>query len=144
MRLMFQAIVERLESHRCAALLAERVGQKSICQPRVLGQQRAVQVAANRALVDDALRAVFAIVSGTHNGSTKRTHAVSEVCPPRVIFESNECSALAVQFGLDQNIADVALGTWHASDVEESGARQLLAIDGRVAAAEQLVPAAHR
>jgi hypothetical protein len=101
-----------------------------------------VAVRADDLSLHGALGVVFAIVASADDRPTERLDTGCEVRAARVVLEADQSAPLPVQVRLDQDIADVSLGAGHAAHVEQAGAGQLLTVHGRVAAAEQLVPAA--
>src|SRR5262249_49807201 len=123
--------------------MRERPRQQTVSEPGILWQQRPVKVATDRAFVDRPLGTVFAVVSGADENTTQRLEILAKVGPTGVILEADERTRLTFKLGLDEHVADMATGPRYAADVEESGARQFLAVHRRIAGTEQLVAAAH-
>src|SRR5205807_3458269 len=99
---------------------------------------------ADGVLVDGALGAVLAVVASPNERTPEWLHPAPEKRPTGMVLETNERSRLVIQMRLDKHVANVSPRAGHAADVEQAGARQLLAVDGRVAPAQELVPAADR
>ncbi len=102
-----------------------------------------MQITADGALVDRSLGVVFAVVAGADDSAAERLHAGTQIRSAGMVLEADQSPRLAVEVRLDEHIADVALRPGHAAHVEQACTRQLLAVDSRIALAEELVAAAH-
>ena len=73
-----------------AALEAERRGDQPVGEPRVLGQQRAVEVGADDVVAQDALEARGARVAVALQHAAERLLAGAQVRAPAVVLEAGE------------------------------------------------------
>src|SRR5438132_8089444 len=124
--------------------MVQRCREQAICQPRVLRQKRSVQITANGGLDDGAFGAILAVVAGADYCSAEWPDARPQKRPTRMVLEADQRPSLAVQVGFDEHVANVPLWAGHAADVKQTGAGQLLTLDGGVALAQQLIAAADR
>src|SRR5207244_3517910 len=84
----------------------------------------AVQVGAEDVAGGDALGRVFAIVAGALDHSTERPQLRSEVGLSAVVLESHQGGGLQAKLaGLDHDVADIPLPTWHGVQVDQRQAR---------------------
>ena len=124
--------------------MAQRGEDQTVRERRVLRQQRAVEVGADRLPVDRALAAVVAVVAEAVADPRERPRARPEVRAAGVILEADHL-ADALDLGVSEHVADTprpAGAGGHRHRVEDSGARQLLALAGAVEVAEELEAAA--
>ena len=108
MRLTFELVGERLELGRVAAgPVGERLGEQPVGEPRVAGQQRAVQVRAEHAAGAAALVAALAVVAEAGEDAAERLGAVVEARPAGVVLEAGQRAPLAgLELALEQHVAD--------------------------------------
>src|SRR5205807_9193675 len=139
-------VVERLELALCDA---ERERDQPVGKPGVLGQQRPVQIRADRVAATGSLVTAAPVVAVTAEYAAERLLPLAEAGAPAVILKSREDSSFALLAGrgsggeLDRDVPDQA---WtlpaHGGDVEQPHALDLL-VPKRVVVAEQLKAAAH-
>ena len=109
-------VVEGLERQQgggpCIATVLEGMGDQPVGELGVLGQRRAMQVRADDALVDQALKAIVAVVAGARDdGRSERRCLRVEQGAAAVVLESHK--GLGCQVGLDGYVADQAVGAAH-------------------------------
>src|SRR5690606_286124 len=115
----FQRVVERRE--RASALALQRRRQQPVGQMRVLGEQRAVHVAADGVAVARALQAVLPVVAMTNAHLAQRPGAWPQECQARVVLEAHQLAELVA---VDHHVADETRRPRLAVDVERLDARQ--------------------
>ena len=75
----------------CIATVLEGMGDQPVGELGVLGQRRAMQVRADDALVDQALKAVVAVVAGTRDdGRSERRGVCVEQGATSMVLESHK------------------------------------------------------
>ncbi len=112
-----------------------------VCQGDVLGQDRSVQVAAERIFVARPLEAAFAVVAESVCNSGKRLAAGAEVGPAAVVLEACEAATLPLR----RQVADEALrprARVQRIEVEDAGPLHLRTVGAAVEAARKLIAAA--
>ena len=72
--------------------MSERLGQQSVSQPGILGQQRAMEIAADGAHVNGTLAAVFAVVAGADHRAAEGLQARCEVGAAGVVLETDQAA----------------------------------------------------
>src|SRR5215216_412226 len=121
---------------------------KLICQPRVLGEQGAVQIGTVRVEATGPLGAILTVVAVTHNDFSEGIHAFTEVGPTAVVLEADYLVRLAGLRGpdADQHVPDQTLFFRFprlCMQVEDADAGELLAFRSLIVVAHELVATAH-
>src|SRR5437763_12485895 len=78
---------------------------QAIREPRVLRQQRTVQVGADHVAAPDALEAVLAVVAEALDHAAEWLLVGAEVCAPAVILEAGDDARAVAELGLDRAVA---------------------------------------
>ena len=124
----------------CVAAALESVGDQPVGELGVLGQRRAMQIRADDALVDEALKAIVAVVSGARdNGHSERCGVGVQKRAAAVVLESHK--GLGCQVGLDGDVADHAVGAAHGLGGNDAHAFDAI-LTHVVRTTEQLIAAA--
>ncbi len=118
---------------------AESGSQEPVGEHRVLGQQGAVQVAADGVTVDGPFGAVPPVVTTPNPDLSEGPGVGTEVRQAAVVLESDQ---LAVLLRVDHGVADEPLGPSLRHQVEQADARQRRGIVRAVLVAKQLIAAA--
>ena len=110
---MLVGVVEGLERQQggglCIATALEGMGDQPVGELGVLGQRRAMQVRADDALVDQALKAIVAVVAGARDdGRSERRGIGVQKRAAAMVLESHK--GLRCQVGFDGYVADQAVG----------------------------------
>ena len=104
-----------------------------------------MQIRADRAAEPAAFVAALAVVAEAGDDAPERLGAGVEPRPARVVLEAGERLAVArLELALEQHVADHPPLAGDGLERQEPDARHVLAVEAAVAAAEQLVAAAHR
>src|SRR4051794_6516098 len=121
---VLDCVVERLE-----LLEAQRAADQPVGEPRVLRQQRAVQVRADDGAAADALGARGARVAVALQDAPERLLAAAEMRVAGMVLESGEDppATVAVEVDLDRDVADQARAVGaDRLEVDEAEAGNLL------------------
>jgi hypothetical protein len=87
--------------------MRDRLSQEPVREPRIPGQERAVQIGADRAAEAAALVAALAVVAETGDDPPERLGIVVEERPTGMVLESRErLTFAALELAFDQNVAD--------------------------------------
>jgi hypothetical protein len=142
-------VVLQLVRQRCqerclaAGAVCDRLPEQPVGEPRVAGEERAVQIGPDRAADATALRAARAVVAEARHDATERLGARVQRRSPRMVLEAGNRPALAGnELGIEQDIADHPTLACNRVQREQADAGQLLAVPEAVEAAQQLVAAA--
>src|SRR4029079_3471244 len=120
-------------------------GEQQVGEPGVAGKQWSVEVRADRTADTTALEAGGAVVAVSRDDTAERLCAGVENRPPGVVLETRDRAARRlVQSALQEDIADHAGLAGDGLVREETRAFEPGPVASAVAAAEQLVAAAHR
>src|SRR3990170_51893 len=145
MRPDLQGIVERREVDQLIAP-AKRHLDEMIGEPRILRQERAVEVRPIHGATDGPFGMVLPIVPESHDDLPERGRPGTEPRPPAVILEADERRAPEMR-AADYDIADEPSrrrpGVF-GGEIEESHSHEVLAVAGTVVVPQQLIAAAHR
>src|SRR4051794_22248046 len=101
----------------------------------VLGQERAVQVAAVRGLVYGTLGAVLPVVAATDDALAERSTAGAKIRQAGVVLEGDD-GADARNSAIHQHVADVALVARIGVRVEQADAGEVFGVERAVVFAE--------
>src|SRR5262245_14958560 len=142
-RLPLELVGQRLELDLPGGRVGERVGEQAVGEPRVAGQQRAVEVRAVDPAGATALVTGLAVVAEARDHAPERLGAVVQVRAAGVVLEAGERAALAGPGAVEQDVADHAALAGDRAEREQADPRQLSTGAVAVEAAEQLVAAAH-
>ena len=142
----FELVGKRLELRRLAGAqpVGERLREQPVGEPRVTRQKRPVEIRADHAADTAALEAALAVVAEAGEHASEWLRAGIEARSAGVVLESGERPLLSrLELALDEHVADHALLAGDGLERKEADARHVLAVKAAVAAAEQLVAAAH-
>ena len=98
-------VIKRCKLHCFAILFLKRVSDQPVCQLRVLGKQRAVKIGSDHVLINYALIACLAVVSGAVQNFSKGL-AVVDAGPSAVVLKAYDGHVKKVAFQHD--VADQA------------------------------------
>ena len=115
------------------------MGDQPVGELGVLGQCRSVQVRADDALVDEALKAIVAVVAGARDdGRSERRGIGVQKRAAAMVLESHK--GLRCQIGFDGYVADQAIGSTYGFGGNDAQALNAI-VAHVVRTAEQLIAA---
>jgi hypothetical protein len=104
-----EIVGERLEIGRITEPAGERPSDQPVREPRVTGEEWAVQIRPERVADAGSFDAVLAVVPEARDNASKRLCALVEIRPAGVVLEAGERSALpGVELAFEQDVADHA------------------------------------
>ena len=143
MRFGLQFVPERLELRRFAGAVGERLREEPVGEPRVAGEEGAVEVGADHAAGTAALVAAGTVVAEAGEHAPERLGAFVEVRAARVVLEARQRTRLArLELALEQHVPDHAALPGNRVEGQEPSPGQLVAALVAIGAPEELVAAA--
>src|SRR2546425_5655222 len=144
MGLMLELVWQRLEQRQIACSMGDRLGEQPVGEPRVAGQQRSVEVGADRPAEPAALVTTLSVVAEPGHDAAQRLGAGVEDRPPGVVLEAGERPLRAgLELAFEQDVADHPPGPGNGVEWQQADSGLLLAALVAVEASQQLIPTAH-